>query len=110
MDQDVDWSLFPFVCSSVRKLMAAYESLGMNTDTLELMTIRRWVSMPKQEDGHSCGWRVALNALLLLQSIFQLPSKDVSIFQLPCACILLFIFLYIVMLILCLDELSWQFP
>ena len=104
IDQDIDWSLFPFVCSSVRKLMAAYESLSMDTDTLERMTIRR-VTVPKQDDGHSYGWRVALNALLLLRSIFQLPSEDVSIFQLPYACVLLFIFLCIVMLILCLHEL-----
>ena len=109
IDQDSDWSLFSFVYSSVRKLMAAYESLNMDTDTLERMTIQR-ITVPKQDDGHSCGWRVALNALLLLRSIFQLPSEDVSIFQLPYACVLLFIFLYIVMLILCLHELWWQFP
>ena len=72
--------------------MAAYESLSMDTDTLERMTIRR-VTVPKQDDGHSCGWRVALNALLLLRSIFQLPSEDVSIFQLPYACVLTVYFL-----------------
>ena len=79
IDQDIDWFLFPFVCSSIRKLMATYESLSMDTNTLERMTIRR-VSVPKQDDGHIYGWRVALNALLLLRSIFQLPLKDVSIF------------------------------
>ena len=92
IDQDSDWSLFSFVYSSVRKLMAAYESLSMDTDTLERMTIRR-VTVPKQDDGHSCGWRVALNALLLLRSIFQLPSEDVIIFQLPYACVLTVYFL-----------------
>ena len=100
IDHDSDWSLFSFVYSSVRKLMAVYESLSMDTNTLE-----RRVTVPKQDDGHSCGWRVALNALLLLRSIFQLPSEDVSIFQLPYACVLLFIFLYIVILILCLHGL-----
>ena len=49
---------------SVRKLVTAYEALTQE-EIWEGMTIT-CCKVPKQADGHLCGWRVLLNAELLL--------------------------------------------
>ncbi|MCO5585592.1 hypothetical protein L7F22_039527 [Adiantum nelumboides] len=49
---------------SVRKLVTALEALTQE-EIWEELTISS-CKVPKQEDGHTCGWRVLLNAELLL--------------------------------------------
>ncbi|MCO5599206.1 hypothetical protein L7F22_053306 [Adiantum nelumboides] len=53
---------------SVQKLVTALEALTQE-EIWEELTISS-CKVPKQEDGHSCGWRVLLNAELLLQRLY----------------------------------------
>ncbi|MCO5559895.1 hypothetical protein L7F22_013499 [Adiantum nelumboides] len=53
---------------SIRKLVTALEVLTQE-EIWEELTISS-CKVPKQEDGHSCGWRVLLNAELLLQRLY----------------------------------------
>lgn len=38
-------------------------------------TIVRCCRVPKQSDGHSCGWRVVYNAQLLLEAIYRIQGN-----------------------------------
>ena len=61
---------------SNRKLVTAYEALTQE-EIWEELTVTS-CKVQKQGDGHSCGWRVLLNAELLLQRIYGDLQGSVS--------------------------------
>ena len=70
------------ICSyrCAHKLVAALEALTQE-EYLEIMrfTLCR---VPKQDDSHTCGWRVCLNAKLILNRILHI--NQVAYIDYPC--------------------------